>query len=120
MERNHFKERAEVRMEALGLKQRHLAEMLGVPVTRVTEALRGDKAPALACLRVKIEIELNRLIEEKRKDMIEEIRRAVGMEADDKVSLILPEDLEYLVTYGGIPIGKWNPVSKTYKAYEEA
>ena len=33
------------------------------------------------------------------------------------VSLILPEDLLYIVTERGKPVGTWNPVTKSYKEF---
>lgn len=120
MERNHFKERTEVRMTALGLSQKKVAEMVGVPQTRVAEAMRGDTTPAASSLRVRIDQALNRMANDKREWMTEAVRSCLGSGKDERISLILPEDMVYVVTYGGVPVGTWNPISKVYRAFEEA
>ena len=119
MQMNHFRERAEVRMTALGLTQKKVAEMVGVPQTRVAEALRGDTTQAASSLRVKIDQALNRMVNDKRACMTENVRSSIGSVGDEKISMILPEDMVYVVTYGGVPVGTWNPVSKVYRAFEE-
>ena len=120
MERNYFKERTDVRMASLGLNQKSVADMVGVPKSRVSEAMGGDMTPAATHLRMKIDNALDRMIQEKRKSMIEEIGIKVGMQQDNKMSLILPEDMVYVVTYDGFPVGTWNPIKKIYQSYEEA
>ena len=112
MERNHFKERTVIRMAALGITQAELAERLGVAQARVTEAMRGDKVPAAGALRVKIELKLAEMIDERRRAMIAEVEPMVrAMGYPGRVSVVLPEDVRYLVTECGLPVGWYNPVT---------
>ncbi len=124
MEKNTFKERCEVRMAALGLGQKELGELVGKPQQRINEAIRGDKTPAASSLRVAIDQALSRKVDEKRVKMLDDVLDV--LEQDEakvwnpaEVSLILPEDLLYVVTERGIPVGTWNPVTKVYRAFEE-
>lgn len=122
MERNNFKERCEVRMTALGLGQKELGELVGKPQQRINEAFRGEKTTAAATLRVTIDQALIRMIDEKRIGMIDDLLDVVEQDAawthnPAAVSLILPEDLLYVVTVDGKPVGTWNPVAKSYKKF---
>ena len=120
MKRNHFKERCEVRMTALGMVQKDLAELVGKPVPRLVEALRGDTTNAASALRVKMDLALTRLIDDKRTWMTDDFLTLVGDDLppeelpEGTVSMILPEDLLYVVTVDGVPVGEWNPVSHKY------
>ncbi len=123
MERNHFRERCEVRMTALGIDQNDLAGMVGKDRSRVTRAICGDKEPALASMRVQIEQILNSLCDQKRERMAAELeskREILCPHLVGKLSVILPEDLLYIVTEDGIPVGAWNPQSKTYRELDAA
>lgn len=118
MERNHFGERCEVRMTALGINQYDLAEMVGKDRSRVTRAIRGDKEPSVANLRVRIEQILTGMCDERRAKMaaeIEAVRDVQCPHLEGKLSVILPEDMIYIVTEDGIPVGAWNPQSKTFR-----
>ena len=124
MEKNNFKERCEVRMAALVLGQKELGELLGKPQQRINEAIRGDKTPAASSLRVAIDQALNRKIEEKRVEMIDDLLDVLERDTSNvwtpaDVSLILPEDMMYIVTKNGKPVGTWNPVNKGYRPFEE-
>lgn len=122
MERNQFKERCDVRMAALNITQDQLGEMVGKPRQRITEAFRGEKSPAASSLRVKMEHTLLEEINKKRIDMRFDVAEALADEPGinlARVSLILPEDLIYIVTEDGIPVGIWNPQNKTYKKFEK-
>lgn len=124
MQKNYFKERTEVRMTALGLSQNDMAELLGVARTRITEALRGDTTPAASNLRIRMDQALSRMADDKRRWMAKQVKDAMGLDETNPdnseflatISVILPEDMTYFVTEGGVPIGTWNPVSRTYKA----
>ena len=123
MERNHFKERCEVQLKALGITQAELAEMLGKPISRLTEALRGDTTPAASNTRVQMAQILNSLCDRKRERMAAELeskREILCPHLVGKLSVILPEDLLYIVTEDGIPVGAWNPQSKTYRELDAA
>ena len=122
MERNQFKERCDVRMAALNITQDQLGEMVGKPRQRITEAFRGEKSPAASSLRVKMEHTLLEEINKQRIDMRFDVAEALADEPGinlARVSLILPEDLIYIVTEDGIPVGIWNPQNKTYKKFEK-
>ena len=124
MERNNFKERCDVRLAALNMTQDQLGELVGKPRQRLTEAFRGEKSPAASSLRVAIDQALNRKIEEKRVEMIDALLDVLERDTERSwnpadVSLILPEDLFYIVTERGKPVGTWNPVTKKYQAFEE-
>ena len=118
MEKNHFKERCNIRMAFLGIGQKELAKMVGKSVPRLCEAIGGDMTAASASIRVKIEHALLEEINKKRIDMRFEVVEALADEPGinlARVSLILPEDLIYIVTEDGIPVGSWNPQNKTYR-----
>ena len=124
MERNNFKERCDVRLAALNMTQDQLGELVGKPRQRLTEAFRGEKSPAASSLRVAIDQALNRKIEEKRVVMIDDLldvleRYTSNVWNPADVSLILPEDMTYIVTKNGKPVGTWNPVNKGYRPFEE-
>lgn len=122
MEKNHFKERCNIRMACLGIGQKELAEMVEKSITRLCEAIGGDMSPASASLRVKVEHTLLEKINEKRIDMRFDVAEALADEPGinlARVSLILPEDLIYIVTEDGIPVGTWNPQSKSYRKFEK-
>lgn len=118
MERNHFKERCEVCMAALGLSLKELCDLMGAARQRVCEALRGDNSPAASTLRVKIDQKLTGLTAEKREQITAELEKAREIQCPHltgKLSVILPEDMIYIVTEDGIPKGAWNPQTKTYR-----
>jgi hypothetical protein len=123
MQRNHFKERAEIRMAALGIVQKQLADKLSKPVQRLTEALRGDNTPAARSMRVEIDLTLTGMCNEKREQMAAEIEKVRAVQCphlQGKISVILPEDTIYIVTEDGIPVGSWNPVTNTYSELDAA
>lgn len=120
MEKNTFKERCEVRMAALGLGQKEIGELVSKPQQRINEAVRGDKTPAASSLRVAIDQAITKKVDEKRKQMIEDAKPHLAEQADLDpwaVSMILPEDMQYIVTHYGIPVGTYNPVTKKYQAF---
>lgn len=115
MQRNYFKERVELRMAALGIVQKQLAEKLGKPIQRLTEALRGDNTAAAQSLRVKIDLALTGMCNEKREQMAAEICKEIPSQAPHllgEISVLLPEDMIYVVTEDGFPVATWNPVTR--------
>lgn len=116
MERTPFRERVEIKMAALNLGQKELADLVEAPVQRVNEALRGETTPRASSLRVKIDQALTRLVGEKRKRMAEEIKQAADTILEGELSVLLPEDVMYIVLQDGEPIALWFPETKTIKA----
>lgn len=116
MERTPFRERVEIKMAALNLGQKELADLVEAPVQRVNEALRGETTPRASSLRVKIDQSLTRLAGEKRKRMAEEIKQAADTILEGELSVLLPEDVMYIVLQDGEPIALWFPETKTIKA----
>ena len=77
----------------------------------------------MASMRVQIEQILNSLCDQKRERMaaeLEDKRAILCPQLVGKLSVILPEDLLYIVTEDGIPVGAWNPQSKTYRELDAA
>lgn len=123
MRKDEFKHRCEMRMKSFGITTEALGAMFGKAKTRVIEALRGDNTDAARSLRVQIDLKLTGLCDEERARMaaeIEEARDIVCPHIKGKISVILPEDLLYIVTEDGIPVGAWNPQSKTYRELDAA
>lgn len=119
MEKNHFKERYELRAAALGIGQKELAVALGVSQSRIAEAIRGDVAPAASALRTKIEVKLCEMIDARRAamvDAVEPIVRDAGYTGPIRV--VMPEDLQYLVMEGPFPVGWYNPVAGVVKFFD--
>lgn len=119
MEKNHFKERYELRVAALGISKRELAAVLGVPQSRIAEAVRGDVAPAASALRVRIDQELMRRVDEKRAGMVDEVTPLARKEGyTGPVDVVMPEDVRYIVTECGFPVGWYNPVTGAVKFFD--
>lgn len=121
MTRNHFKERAEVKLTGLGLTLKDLSDLMNVPVSRISEAMNGDNTPRANALRINMDQMLNRLIDQKRDIVakkLEEVREIQCPHLVGKLSVILPEDMIYVVTEDGVPVGSWNPVTNTYSELE--
>ena len=51
---------------------------------------------------------------------IEKVRAVQCPHIQGKLSVILPEDMIYIVTEDGIPVGSWNPVTNTYSELDAA
>ena len=69
--------------------------------------------------RVSIDQALTRKVGEKRIEMIDDLLDVLEQDEEKKwnpatVSMILPEDVSYIVLENGIPVGKWIPETKTY------
>lgn len=121
MKRN-FKEAAESRMKMLGLTAGDVGEMLDKPKSRVSEALNGENTPAAATLRVRIDQILTGLTRDRRSELeaeIEAARDVVCPELEGRLSVIMPEDLVYIVTEDGVPAGVWIPETKTFKELDD-
>lgn len=115
--KNNYKAKTEARMKLLGVSAKDMSEMVEKPATRVSEALSGDMSYGAAQLRTKIDQILTGLTVDRRReleDQLEEARDDQFPDLEGRLSVIMPEDMIYIVTEDGIPVGTWNPVSKTY------
>lgn len=122
MRKDEFKHRCEMRMKSFGLTTEALGAMFGKAKTRVIEALRGDNTDAARSLRVQIDLKLTGLCDEERARMAAEIEAARGKypELQGELSVILPEDMLYVVTEDGLPVGVWSPEAKKIMPLEPA
>lgn len=123
MRKDEFKHRCEMRMKSFGLTTEALGAMFGKAKARVIEALRGDNTAAAQSLRVQIDLTLTGMCNEKREQMAAEIEKVRAVQCphlQGKLSVILPEDMIYIVTEDGIPVGSWNPVTNTYSELDAA
>lgn len=123
MRKDEFKNRCEMRMKSFGLTTEALGAMFGKAKARVIEALRGDNTAAAQSLRVKIDLTLTGMCNEKREQMAAEIEKVRAVQCPHlvgKLSVILPEDMIYIVTEDGVPVGSWNPVTNTYSELDAA
>ena len=122
MRKDEFKHRCEMRMMSFGLPTEALGNMFGKAKARVIEALRGDNSDAARSLRVQIDLMLTGLCDEERARMAAEIEAARGKypELQGELSVILPEDMLYVVTEDGMPVGVWSPQTKKIQPLEPA
>lgn len=122
MRKDEFKHRCEMRMKSFGLTTEALGAMFGKAKTRVIEALRGDNTDAARSLRVQIDLKLTGLCDEERGRMAAEIEAARGKypELQGELSVILPEDMLYVVTEDGMPVGVWSPETRKIMPLEPA
>ena len=122
MRKDEFKHRCEMRMKSFGLTTEALGAMFGKAKTRVIEALRGDNTDAARSLRVQIDLKLTGLCDEERARMAAEIESARGKypELQGELSVILPEDMLYVVTEDGMPVGVWSPETRKIMPLEPA
>lgn len=119
MEKTPFQTRCNIKMAALGMTQTELGERIGQSQARIAKAMSGAKDPSYASLRVTIDQALTRLVGEKRKRMAEEIKKAAERQIpilEGELSVLLPEDVMYIVLQDGEPIALWFPETKTIKA----
>ena len=122
MRKDEFKHRCEMRMKSFGLTTEALGAMFGKAKTRVIEALRGDNTDAARSLRVQIDLKLTGMCDEERGRMAAEIEAARGKypELQGELSVILPEDMLYVVTEDGMPVGVWSPETRKIMPLEPA
>lgn len=122
MRKDEFKHRCEMRMKSFGITTEALGAMFGKAKTRVIEALRGDNTDAARSLRVQIDLKLTGLCDEERGRMAAEIEAARGKypELQGELSVILPEDMLYVVTEDGMPVGVWSPETRKIMPLEPA
>lgn len=122
MRKDEFKHRCEMRMKSFGLTTEAMGAMFGKAKTRVIEALRGDNTDAARSLRVQIDLKLTGLCDEERARMAAEIEAARGKypELQGELSVILPEDMLYVVTEDGMPVGVWSPETRKIMPLEPA
>ncbi len=112
--RDEFRKRCEVRMKAFDITLDKLGEMFEKPRQRLIEAIRGDRTAAAQNLRVQIDLKLTGMCDEERARVAAEIEAVRGQypELQGELSVILPEDMMYVVTEDGMPAGVWNPQTK--------
>ena len=122
MRKDEFKHRCEMRMKSFGLTTEALGAMFNKAKARVIEALRGDNTDAARSLRVQIDLKLTGLCDEERARMAAEIESARGKypELQGELSVILPEDMLYVVTEDGMPVGVWSPETRKIMPLEPA
>lgn len=122
VKRDEFKHVCEMRMKSFGVTTEALAAMFGKAKARVVEALRGDRTPIAQQLRVQIDLKLTGMCDEERACVVEEIEAVRGNypELKGELSVILPEDMMYVVTEDGIPTGVWNPQTQKISPLEPA
>lgn len=122
MRKDEFKHRCEMRMKSFGITTEALAAMFGKAKARVIEALRGDNTPIAKSLRVQIDLKLTGMCDEERARMAAEIEAVRGKypELQGELSVILPEDMLYVVTEDGMPVGVWSPQTKKIQPLEPA
>lgn len=122
MRKDEFKHRCEMRMKSFGITTEALGAMFGKAKARVIEALRGDNTDAARSLRVQIDLKLTGLCDEERGRMAAEIEAARGKypELQGELSVILPEDMLYVVTEDGLPVGVWSPEARKIMPLEPA
>lgn len=111
VKRDEFKHTCEMRMKSFGISTEALAAMFGKAKARVVEALGGDRTPRAQQLRVQIDLKLTGMCDEERACVVEEIEavRDKYPELKGKLSVIIPEDMMYVVTEDGFPAGVWDP-----------
>lgn len=120
MEKTPYRSRCNIRMAGLDITQSELAELVGDTQAKVAYAIGGKMNPASASLRVIIDQALHRRVDEKRKSMVEDLRKIAPVQAPHllgELSLILPEDVMYIVLEDGLPVGLWSPESKSYMEF---
>lgn len=122
MRKDEFKHRCEMRMKSFGITTEALAAMFGKAKARVIEAIRGDNTPIAQSLRVQIDLKLTGMCDEERARVAAEIEAARGKypELQGELSVILPEDMLYVVTEDGMPVGVWSPQTKKIQPLEPA
>lgn len=122
MRKDEFKHRCEMRMKSFGLTTEALGAMFGKAKARVIEALRGDNTASARSMRVQLDLKLTGLCDEERGRVAAEIEAVRGKypELQGELSVIIPEDMLYVVTEDGLPVGVWIPESKKIMPLEPA
>ena len=121
MKRN-YRDKAEAKMKMLGVTTKEIAEQLDKPSSRISEAMSGRTERGAAMLRVYIDQILTGLTRDRRSELeaeIEAARDVVCPELEGRLSVIMPEDLVYIVTEDGVPAGVWIPETKTFKELDD-
>ena len=116
--RRSYKEKTEARMKLLGVTAVDMGNTLGKPKSRVSEALSGETTDAAEALRVRIDRTLTGMTDERRRELEDELEAARDVQCphlEGRLSVIMPEDLIYIVTEDGIPAGVWIPETKTFR-----
>ena len=74
--RRSFKEKTEARMKLLGVTAVDMGNTLGKPKSRVSEALSGETTDAAEALRVRIDRALTGMMDERRRELEDELEAA--------------------------------------------
>lgn len=110
-----YKEKTEVKMKLLGVTAGDIGDTLGKPRSRMSEAMGGEMTDAAASLRIRIDRTLTGMTDERRRELeaeLEAVRDNQCPELTGRLSVIMPEDMIYIVTEDGVPCGVWNPETK--------
>ena len=116
--RRTYKEKTEARMKLLGVTAGEMGNTLGKPKSRMSEALSGEMTAAAASLRLCIDRALTGMTDERRRELEAELEAARDdqfPELEGRLSVIMPEDMIYIVTEDGIPKGVWLPEAKVFR-----
>lgn len=118
--KDEFVHRCKVRMAAFGVTMERLGDILAKSKTRVIKALAGENSAAAQSLRLRIDLTLTGMCAEERERVAAEINEVRGKypELQGELSVILPEDMMYVVTEDGFPVGVWNPQNGTIRPLE--
>ena len=118
----NYKDRIEARMKLLGVTAADMSEAVCKPRSRLSEAMNGEATPAAECLRLLVERTLIGMVDNKRREIeaeLEAARREQFPEIEGKLSVIMPEDLIYIVTEDGLPVGVWLPEAKVFRELDD-
>lgn len=122
MLRSSYKDRVEARMRLLGVTAAEMSEATCKPRSRLSEALNGEATPAAECLRRLVEKTLIGMVDSKRREIeaeLEAAREEQFTEIEGRLSVIMPEDLIYIVTEDGVPCGVWMPEAKVFRELDD-
>lgn len=117
-----YKDRVEARMKLLGVTAADMSEAVCKPRSRLSEALNGEATPAAECLRVLVDKTLVGMADKRRREIEAELEAARDEqfpELEGRLSVIMPEDLIYIVTEDGLPVGVWLPEAKVFRELDD-
>mgnify|MGYP006898631457 CR=1 FL=1 len=121
--RRSYKEKTEARMKLLGVTAVDMGNTLGKPKSRVSEALSGETTDAAEALRLRIDRTLTGMTDERRRELEAELEAERDVQCphlEGRLSVIMPEDLIYIVTEDGMPVGVWIPQTNKIQPLEPA
>lgn len=117
-----YKDRVEARMKLLGVTAADMSEAVCKPRSRLSEALNGEATQAAECLRVLVDKTLIGMADKRRREIEAELEAARDEqfpELEGRLSVIMPEDLIYIVTEDGLPVGVWLPEAKVFRELDD-